>query len=94
MYHVLMTLTFIQGHTDLNHEKDKCLINSETVQAMPIKYAVKIVRPKAYNMPIARPMNLTVIQGHKCVSNVTTFELAVAYTNYWTIFKQLHSNVA
>ena len=30
-------------------------------------------------MPIARPMNLTVIQGHKCVSNVTTFELAVAY---------------
>ena len=34
---------FIQGHTDLNHEHNKCLIISETVQAMPIKFAVKIV---------------------------------------------------
>ena len=34
MHHVLitLTLTFIQGHTDLNHENNKCLI-SENVQA-------------------------------------------------------------
>ena len=36
-------LTCIQGHTDLNHENNKCLILSETVQAMPVKFAVKIV---------------------------------------------------
>ena len=32
MHHVLiiLTLTFIQGHTDLNHENNKCLIISET----------------------------------------------------------------
>ena len=46
MHHVLMilTLTFIQGHTDLNHEKNNCSIISETCQAMPIKFAVRIVR--------------------------------------------------
>ena len=37
---IILTLTFIQGHTDLNHENNKCLIISETVQAMPIKYQV------------------------------------------------------
>ena len=33
MYHVfiILTLTFIQGHTDLNRENNKCLIISETV---------------------------------------------------------------
>ena len=47
MYRVLiiLTLTFIQGHADLNHENNKC---SETVQATPIKFAVKIVRLKDY----------------------------------------------
>ena len=46
MHHVLiiLTLTFIQGHTDLNHENEKCSIISETVQQMLIKSAVKIVR--------------------------------------------------
>ena len=38
----------------------------ETVQAMPIKLAVKIVRLKVY-MTIASPMTLTFIQGHKCI---------------------------
>ena len=39
MHHVLiiLTLTFIQGHTDLNHEHNKCSIISEAVQAIPIK---------------------------------------------------------
>ena len=50
MHHVLITftLTFIQGHTDLNHENNECLIISETVQAMAIKFAVKIVQLKVY----------------------------------------------
>ena len=45
MHHVLiiLTLTFIQGYTDLNHENNKCSIISETIQAMPIKFAVEIV---------------------------------------------------
>ena len=45
MHHVLimLTLTFIQGHTDLKHENNKCSISSETVQAVPIKFAVQIV---------------------------------------------------
>ena len=49
-HHVLsiLALTFIQGHTDMNHENNKCLIISETIQAMPIKFTVKIVRLKVY----------------------------------------------
>ena len=46
MHHMLIiiTLTFIQGHTDLNHENNKGLIISEIIiiQAMHIKFAVKI----------------------------------------------------
>ena len=37
---IILTLTFIQGHTDLNHENTNCLIISETVQAMPITLAL------------------------------------------------------
>ena len=38
MHHVLivLTLTFIQDHTELNHENDKCSIISETVKTIPI----------------------------------------------------------
>ena len=50
MHHVLtiLTLTFIQGHTDQTHESNKCLIITETIQAMPIKYAVKTVRLRVH----------------------------------------------
>ena len=50
MHHVLviLTLAFIQGHTGVNHDTNKCSISSETVEAIPIKLAVKIVRPKVY----------------------------------------------
>ena len=51
MYHVLiiLTSTFIQGHTDLNNENSKCLIIAETIQAMPITFAAKpIVQQKVY----------------------------------------------
>ena len=46
MHHMLiiLTLTFIQGRTDLNHENNKWLIISEAVQAIPIRFAVKIVQ--------------------------------------------------
>ena len=37
-----------QDHTDLNHENNKGLIISETIQAMPIRFAVKIVQLKVY----------------------------------------------
>ena len=52
MHHlfILLTLIFLHGHTDLNHENNKCLINSETIQAMPTKLAVKIVRLIIYIM--------------------------------------------
>ena len=45
---IILTLTFIQGHTDLNHENNQCSIISETVQAIPIKLSVKKVRLKVY----------------------------------------------
>ena len=50
MHHVLiiLTLTFIEGHTDLTHENNECSIISESVQAMPIKFSVKIVRLNVY----------------------------------------------
>ena len=73
-HHVLivLTLTFIQGHTHLDHENDKCLIISETIQAVPIKFAVKIVRQKVYTST-ASLMTLMFIEGHKCISKWTTF---------------------
>ena len=66
---MILTMTFIQGHKDFNHENNKCLIISETIQAMPIKIKVKI----EVHMTIASPMTLTFIQGHKCIWNLTTF---------------------
>ena len=45
---IILTLTFIQGHTDLNHENNKCSIILETVQAILITFAVKIVLLKVY----------------------------------------------
>ena len=49
MHHVfIIILTFIQGDNDLNHKNNKCSIISETIQAMHIKFAVKIVRLKVY----------------------------------------------
>ena len=64
-------MAFIQGHTYLNLENSKYSIISETAQAMPF-FAVKIARVKVY-MTIASPTTLTFIQGHRYVSNLTTF---------------------
>ena len=54
MHHLLtiLTLTFIQCRTDLNHENSKGLINSETIEEMPINFAVKIVQLKDYIWPL------------------------------------------
>ena len=91
MHHVLiiLTLTFIQGQTDLNHENNKCSILSVTIKAKSIKFAVKRVRPKFYTTN-ASLMTLTFIQCHEYVSNLTTFYFAISRP----IFKLLHSNVA
>ena len=43
---IIFTLTFIQDHTDCNHENNKWSIISKTVEAIPITFAVKIVRLK------------------------------------------------
>ena len=74
MHHVfvILTLTFIQGKTYLNCESNKRWIISETVQAMPITFAVKVVRQMAY-MTIASPMTLTFTQSPNSVSNMTSF---------------------
>ena len=48
------------------------LIISETIQAMLLKFTVTIDRLNVYTA-IASPITLTFIQGHKCVSNLTTF---------------------
>ena len=90
LHHVLivLTLTFIQGHTDLNHENNKCLTISETIQVTPIKFAVKVFRLKVYMTSVCPcesdvkqdqqqqqrvcPMTLTFSQGHNCVSNFTS----------------------
>ena len=71
MHHVLMiwSLTFIKGHTYFNHEDNECSIVSETFQAMPTKFAAKIIRLKAY-ITVASPMTLTFTQGHNCISNL------------------------
>ena len=57
---IVLTVTFIQGYTDRNNENNKCLIISETIQAMSITFAVKIVQLKVYIIiTIASPMTLT-----------------------------------
>ena len=73
---ICFTLTFVQGHTYLNHENNKGSITSETVQARPIKFPVKIVRIKVYII-LASPMTLTVTQGYNCVDKRDTFLLVV-----------------
>ena len=73
MHHVsiILTLTFVQGHTDLNKNKIKSSIISEAFLGMLIKFAAQIVRQKVYNITLA------FIQGHNCVSNLTIFLLVL-----------------
>ena len=65
------------------------MIISETIQAMPVKFSVTIVRLKAY-MTIASPVTVIFTKSHKCVSNLTncafklymTVDLCIAYYIY------------
>ena len=41
---ITLTLTFVQGRIHQHDENNKCSIISETIQALPIQFAVKIVR--------------------------------------------------
>ena len=81
MYHVahLFTLTFIQGHTDLNHENNKCSIISETVEAMPMAFSVKIVRSPAkglHNLCQSHDLDLDLkSQKHMLISMTLTVTL-------------------
>ena len=59
----------IQGHTYLNHKNNKCSIISETVQAPPITFAVKIIRLKVYEIV----SQFSDLQGHNCISNLIFF---------------------
>ena len=70
MHYVLLTLTVtaIHGHTDLNHDNNKCSIISQT-QAIPITFAVNIVRLEVY---VIFSHSDDLAQGHKCVSNLTS----------------------
>ena len=82
---IILTLSFIKGHTDLNHENNKCLIILQTVQAMPMKFDIKIVRLKIFII-VASSVNLTFAQGHSCLKlyQFLTCSLLVIYR---TIFK-------
>ena len=68
---MFLTLTFIQGHTDIIHDNNKCSIIAETVQAMHITFVVEVVRRKVY-IHFLSPMTLLLTQGHNCVSNLTS----------------------
>ena len=100
MQHVLiiMTLTFSQGHTDLNHENNKCLIISETVQAMPITFAVKIVQLKVYvifsqsNDLALHSRSQLHLKFDKCLTCTSSTSTSSIITIFWTLFKLWHSN--
>ena len=68
---IILILTFIQGHTDLNHGNNKCLI---IIYAMPIRFAVEKVQLKVYNNHSSL-MTLTFVQSHECVSNFLTYNI-------------------
>ena len=72
---IILTLTFIQGRTYLNNVTVNIRLFQKRFQAMPIKFALKIVRLKVYILILASPMALTFPQGHNCVSNFTNLNL-------------------
>ena len=56
----------------MTRSRKMSLKSLETIEDFPTRYAVKVVRLKVHTT-IASPMTSTLIQGHKRVSNVTTF---------------------
>ena len=87
---IILTLTFIQGHTDLNHENNKCSIISKTVQTILMRFAVKIVRLKVYIFFLSHDLALhsrsqLPLKLDKCCTIIAIFR---------TVFKLWHSNLA
>ena len=69
---IILTLTFIQGHRDLNHDYNKRFdyFRNNWSSAHAVTFEVQL---KVYIMTIACPMTILFTQGHNCVSNFTLF---------------------
>ena len=61
---IILALTFIQGHTDLNGETNKCSIILETVQAMVCHVCCEDSPTKG--LYFLSSINLPFIQGPDC----------------------------
>ena len=92
---IILTVTVIQGHTDLDHENNKYSNISQTVQAMPIKFTVKIVRLKIY-LIFSQTDDLTLHSRSQVRLKLGEFFLITCtiILIYRTIFNLWHSNLA
>ena len=73
MHHlvIILTLTFIQGHTDHNHENNKCSIISETASNAYQVYCEDCLTKGLQSF--FSLMTLLFTQGHNCVSDLSNF---------------------
>ena len=89
MHHmlVILTLTFIQGQTDLNHKNNKSLIISVTMQAMPIMFAVKILRLKSiWPLPVRWPwLSFKVTSASQAWLNIFNYHYLEQYLSYYIL---------
>ena len=90
MHHVLiiLTLTSIHGQNDLNRENNKCSIISETVQAMPITFAVKLVLLNVYIIFSESDDLVLHSRSHPRLKLDTIIAIS------WTVFQLCHSSLA
>ena len=70
---IILTLTFIQGHTDSNHENNKCDYFRKCSSSNPHQVCCED-RPTKGLHDQCQSDDLD-LQGHKCVSNWSTFYL-------------------
>ena len=92
---IILTLTIIQGHTyfNFNHENNKCSIISETVKAMLIKFAVKIVRLRVYIF-FSQSDDLNLHWSSQLLLKLDKLFTCNIIVILRTIFKPWHSNLA
>ena len=81
----ILTLTFTQGHKDLNHGNNKCLIISETLRAMSIKFSVKIVQLKVciWPLPIQWPWPSFKVTSASQTWLLFNFQYLGQYSSYY-----------
>ena len=82
MHHglITLTLTIIHGHTDINHENNKCLINiSETISsnAHQVCCCEDSSTKGRYDHGQSDDLDLHSSSRVRCVSNLNTFQLAI-----------------